>query len=107
MMVNKRFKHQIRRNIEVFIDNTIVKSRTTDSHLADLVETFQVLKKFNMSLNLTKCTFGVNSRKFLEFIVHWRGTNANPKKVQAILKMRPTWSVREVQQLTRQISTLN
>lgn len=72
-MVNKMFKHQIERNVKAYIDDMIVKSKIIDSHLADLAETFQVLKKFNIHLNLTKCIFGVNSGKFLIFIMHRRG----------------------------------
>ena len=39
-MVNKIFKHQIERDIEVYVDVMIVKSKTIDSHFTDLVETF-------------------------------------------------------------------
>lgn len=39
-MVNKIFKHQIGRNIETYVDDMIVKSKTTDSHLADLTKMF-------------------------------------------------------------------
>lgn len=39
MMVNKMFKHQIKWNVKVFVDDMIVKSRTTNSHLTNLVET--------------------------------------------------------------------
>lgn len=63
------------------------------SHLADLVKTFQVLKKFNMHLNLSKCgAFRVGSGKFLGFIIHHRGIYTNPKKVHAIMEMHPLQS---------------
>lgn len=53
------------------------------------IETFQVLKKFNIYLNPTKCAFEISSKKFLEFIVHQSGVNVNPEKLQPILKIRP------------------
>lgn len=54
-MVNKIFKHHIGRNIETYVNDTIVKSKIADSHLTNLAKTFQVLKKFNISLNQTMC----------------------------------------------------
>ena len=69
-MVDNLFKHQLGRNMEVYVDDMIVKSRTASAHLADLAETFQTLRRFNMRLNPAKCIFGVNSGKFLGFIIH-------------------------------------
>lgn len=43
-----------------------------DLHLIDIAETFQVLKKFNMRLNLFKFAFKIGSKKFLEFVFHHR-----------------------------------
>lgn len=80
--MNKIFKYQIKRNVEAYVDNMIVNSKMTDSHMMDLVETFQVLKKFNMCLNPTKYIFKVNLRKFLGFIMHQRGINANPENIR-------------------------
>lgn len=71
--VNKMFHGQMRRNIEVYVNDMIIKSKTIDMHLTNLTETFQTLKKFNICLNLAKCAFSVNSRKFLGFIVHHKG----------------------------------
>ncbi|XP_065033898.1 uncharacterized protein LOC135666260 [Musa acuminata AAA Group] len=66
--VNKMFAHQIGRNMEVYVDDMIVKSREAGTHLADLAEAFATLRKFGMRLNPTKCAFGVTSGKFLGFI---------------------------------------
>ena len=60
-----------------------------------------------MKLNLSKCAFGVVSGKFLGFMVSHRGIEANPKKVQAILKMMSPKIVKEVQKLTGRIVALN
>ncbi|XP_065033836.1 uncharacterized protein LOC135666192 [Musa acuminata AAA Group] len=66
--VNKMFAHQIGRNMEVYVDDMIVKSREAGTHLADLAEAFATLRKFGMRLNPTKCAFGVTSGKFQGFI---------------------------------------
>ncbi|XP_064999835.1 uncharacterized protein LOC135633826 [Musa acuminata AAA Group] len=86
--VNKMFAPQIGRNMEIYVDDMIVKSRKAGTHIDDLAETFATLRKFGMRLNPTKCAFGVTSGKFLGFIVHQRGIDANPEKVQAIIDMQ-------------------
>jgi hypothetical protein len=53
------FKEQIRRNLEVYIDDIVIKTRQGDSLMLDLEETFTNLRQFNIRLNLEKCTFGV------------------------------------------------
>ncbi|KAJ8505717.1 hypothetical protein OPV22_006603 [Ensete ventricosum] len=60
-----------------------------------------------MRLNPTKCTFRMTSRKFLGFIVHQRGIDANPDKITVILKMQPPRSIKEVQQLTGRLAALS
>lgn len=52
-MMHNMFKYQIERNAEVYIYDITVKSKTIDSHLADLVEIFQILKKISICLSLT------------------------------------------------------
>nr|XP_009400985.1 PREDICTED: uncharacterized protein LOC103985099 [Musa acuminata subsp. malaccensis] len=88
-MVDKLFKQQLGRNKEVYVDSMIVKSKDASTHLADLAETFQTLKWFNMLLNPAKCIFRVSSGKFLDFIIHQRGIDANQEKVRAITEMHP------------------
>ena len=48
----------------------LTKSITADKHVGDLQETFDVLTKFGMKLNPSKCVFGVPSGKFLGYQVH-------------------------------------
>ena len=106
-LVNRIFSKQIGRNMEVYVDDMLVKSREELPHLDDLKETFTTLKQYQMKLNPTKCVFGVASGKFLSFIVSQRGIEANPEKVQAIINMTLPKTVKEVQKLTRRITALN
>jgi len=93
--------------MEVYVDNMLVKSKKVKSHLDDLRETFDTLRKYQMRLNLTKYVFGVSLGKFLGFMVSQRGIEANPKKVRAILDMTSLRSVKEVQRLPGRIAALN
>jgi len=98
---------QIGRNVEVYVNDMLVKSLDEGKHLDDLQETFDMLRQYNMKLNPSKCAFGVSSGKFLGFMVSHRGIEANPDKIRAILNMKPPRSIKEVQSLTGQIVTLN
>lgn len=79
-LVNKVFEDLIGRNMEVYVDDMVIKSRTVTQAQGDLRETLEQLRRVNMKLNPAKCTFGVGSGKFLGFLVSRRGITANPKK---------------------------
>ena len=106
-LVNHMFRPQIGRNVEVYVDDMLVKSLDEERHLNDLQETFDTLRRHQMKLNPNKCAFGVSSGKFLGFIVSQRGIEANPDKIQAILDMEPPKNIKEVQSLTGRVATLN
>ena len=106
-LMNKMFTNQIRRNVQVYVNDMLVKSRREDDHLEDLKETFDTLRSYNMKLNLSKCAFGVTAGKFLGFMVSQRGIKANPNKIRAIVEMALPKNVREVQSLNGKVATLN
>ena len=58
-LMNKMFAHQIRRNVQVYVDDMFVKSLREGDHLDDLRETFNTLRSYNMKLNPKKCAFDV------------------------------------------------
>lgn len=66
-MVDKVFVEQKGRNIKVYVDYSIIKSKT--NHLADQEEKFNTLRKYKMKLNPNKCVLGVRAWKFLGFMV--------------------------------------
>ena len=106
-LVNHMFSHHIGRNVEVYVDNMLVKSKDEANHLDDLKETFNTLHKYNMKLNLAKCVFAVALGKFLGFMVSQRGIEANPDKVKAVIEVKSPKTMKEVQSLTRKVATLN
>ena len=106
-LMNKMFAHQIGRNVQVYVDNMLVKSQREDYHLDDLKETFGTLRFYNIKLNLSKCTFGVMAGKFLGFMVSQRGIEVNPDKIQAIMEMAPPRNTKEVQCLNGMVAMLN
>ena len=106
-LVNHMFHPQIGQNVKVYVDDILVKSQDEEIHLNDLQETFDTLRQYNMKLNPSKCAFGVLSGKFLGFMVSYRGIEANPDKIQAILDMKPPQNLKEVQSLTGRVAALN
>ncbi|GAA0143735.1 hypothetical protein LIER_35799 [Lithospermum erythrorhizon] len=58
-MVNKVFSTQICRNIEIYVDDMLIKSRKAADHEANLRESFNNLWKYKFRLNPDKCVFGV------------------------------------------------
>ena len=86
-LVNKMFSKQIGRNMEMYVDDMLVKIKEEIAYLDNLKETFTTLKQYQMKLNPSKCAFGVASGKFLGFMVFQKGIEANPEKVRAILDM--------------------
>ena len=63
------FSRRIGRNVEVYVNNMLVKSKEENIHLDDLKETFATLHQYQIRLNPGKYTFGVSSGKFLRFMV--------------------------------------
>ena len=106
-LVNKMFSKQIGKNMEVCVDDMLVKSREQLAHLDDLKEMFTTLKQYQMKLNPTKCVFGVVSGKFLSFMVSQKGIEANLEKVQTIINMASPKTMKEVQKLTGRFAALN
>jgi hypothetical protein len=55
--IQKCLKTQIRKNVEAYVDDVVVKTTEEDKLIADLTETFANLREFQWKLNPTKCVF--------------------------------------------------
>ena len=106
-LINKMFAHQLGRNVQVYVDDMLVKSVRENDHLNDLQETFDTLRSYNMKLNPSKCMFRITAGKFLGFMVSQRGMKVNPEKVRAILELEPPRTVKVVQSLNGKVAALN
>ena len=106
-MMTKMFKHQLGKNIEVYIDDMVVKSKEVSDHVDDLGNIFEILRKHKLRLNASKCSFGVGLGKFLGYMVTHRGIEVNPDQVKAINNLQPPRNPKEVQKLTGMTTALN
>ncbi|XP_022869801.1 uncharacterized protein LOC111389152 [Olea europaea var. sylvestris] len=84
------FDELIGKTMEVYIDDMLVKSLQANKQASYLDQTFQILRKYKMKLNILKSTFGMASGQFLGYIVNQREIEANPVKIRALLEMRAT-----------------
>ena len=77
-MMTRMFESQLGKNIEIYIDDMVVKSKMVLEHLGDLRAIFEILRMYKLCLNASKCSFGMGSGKFLGYMVTHRGIEVNP-----------------------------
>ena len=90
------FHDMMHRDVEVYVDDMIVKSRDRADHLTALQRFFERIRRFRLRLNPKKCTFGVTSGKLLGHIVSEQGIEVDPKNIKAILDMPTPRTEREI-----------
>ncbi|KAK1643586.1 hypothetical protein QYE76_061391 [Lolium multiflorum] len=98
---------QIGKNVQVYIDDVVITTKQGSTLIEDLKENFDNLDRFCLKLNPTKCSFGVPAGELLGFLVSARGIEANPEKIQAIVTMRKSTKLKEIQQLTGRVAALS
>src|SRR3954470_21828111 len=106
-MMQACLKEQIRRNVQVYVDDIVIKTYKAVTLLDDLRETFATLNKYRIKLNPKKCAFGVPAGKLLGYMVSTRGIEANPEKVQDIARMHEPTDIKGVQQLTGRLAAFS
>ncbi|GJZ49978.1 reverse transcriptase domain-containing protein [Tanacetum coccineum] len=105
-LVDKAFHKQIG-NMEVYVDDLVIKSRTEDEIVKDIEETFKTLREINMKLNPKKCTFRVEEEMFLGYKVNSKWLKVCPDKVDAVLSLPSTKCLKDVQKLNGKLASLN
>ncbi|GJS47792.1 reverse transcriptase domain-containing protein [Tanacetum coccineum] len=105
--LDKDFDNQVGRNIEVYVDDLVIKSHTKTKMLRGMDETFRTLRKINMKLNLKKCMFGAVERMFLGYMISPEGIKPCPYKTEAVLRLPSSWTIKEVHSLNGKLASLN
>ena len=99
-MMTRMFEPLLGKNIEIYIDDMVVKSKMVSKHLGDLQAIFEVLRNYKLHLNASKCSFGVGSGRFFGYMVTHRGIEVNSDQIKAINNLRSPRNPKEVQKLT-------
>ena len=101
------FEPQLGKNIEVHIDDMVVKSKVASKHVGDHGNIFEILRKHKLRLNASKCSFGVGSGKFLGYMVTYKEIEVNPDQIKAVNSLQPPRNPKEVQKFTGMTAALN
>ena len=101
------FHDMMHKDVEVYVDDIIVKSRDRADHLAVLQRFFERIRQFILRLNPKKGTFGVTSGKLLGHIVSERGIEVDPKKIKAILDMPTPMTEKEIRGFLGRLQYIN
>ena len=86
----------IHKEIEVYVDDMIVKSKDHEGQIPALWKFFERIQFYKLWLNPKKCTFGVTFGKLLGFIVSQKGIEVDPDKIKAIVEMKPPRTEKEI-----------
>ncbi|XP_077223005.1 uncharacterized protein LOC143856622 [Tasmannia lanceolata] len=97
----------IHKEVEVYVDDMIVKAKEREDHLGNLRKFFQRILKYRLRLNPSKCGFGVTSGKLLGFLVSQRGIEVDPQKIKAIQEMTPPKTEKEIRGFLGRIQFLS
>ncbi|GJR91515.1 reverse transcriptase domain-containing protein [Tanacetum coccineum] len=115
-LVDNAFEGQVGRNLEVYVDDLVIKSHTEDELVRDIVETFRALRQINMKLNPKKCTFGATEGMFLGYLIETdrggggggrKGIKPCPDKTKAVIQLPSPRTMKEVQSLNGKLAGLN
>ena len=94
--MTRMFETQLGKNIEIYIDDTVVKSKLESEHVNDLENIFKILRRHKLRLNASKCSFGVGLGKFLGYMVTHHKIEVNPDQIKAINNLQPPRNPKEV-----------
>ena len=90
------FRDKIRRMVEVYINDMVMKSKQEGQHIEDLQGTFKVLWQHKLCLNAEKCVFGVGAGKFLGYLITNRGIKINPDQIDVVRRLNLPSNLKEV-----------
>ena len=83
-MMTRMVESLLGKNIEIYIDDMVVKSKVVSEHLGDLRVIFEILRSYKLLLNASKCSFGVGSSKFIGYMVTHKEIEVNPDQIKAV-----------------------
>jgi hypothetical protein len=93
------FGDHIRRTVEAYVDDIVMKTRKADNLVSGMRVAFDCLRANGVKLNPEKCVFGVLRSMLLRYIVSQRGIEPNPEKVAALERMGLIRDLKRVQKV--------
>ena len=90
--------------LEVYIDDIVIKSAGLSHHLADLRLALEGMRQYGLKMNPLKCAFGVSTGKFLGFIIHEKGIEIDPKRIEAMKKVEAPACKKDLQKFLGKVN---
>jgi hypothetical protein len=101
------FANQVGHNLEVYVDDIVVKTKKSNDLVTDMEETLASLRRFRVKSNHEKCVFGVPKGKLRGFMVSNQGIKANQEKKDVIRHIGPIQNLKGVQRLVGSVFALS
>ena len=98
------FDNMMHKEMEDYVNDIGVKSKTRTGHLQVLEQVFKRCREYKLRMNPMKCAFRVSTGKFLGFLVHHRGRSVDPAKATAIAIMKRPTTVKEPKSFLGRVS---
>ena len=98
------FHDMIHKEMEDYVDDIVVKSKTKAGYFQILEQVFERCRKYKLYMNPVKCAFGVSARKFLRFLVHHKSISVDPLKATTIATMKRPTMVKELKSFLGRVS---
>uniref|UniRef100_A0A2N9HMC5 RNase H type-1 domain-containing protein n=1 Tax=Fagus sylvatica TaxID=28930 RepID=A0A2N9HMC5_FAGSY len=98
------FHDMMHHEIEDYVDDIVVKSKTREDHFGILKKVFERCRLYKLKMNPLKCAFRVSAGKFLGFFVHQRVIDVDPARASAITTMKPPTTYKELKSFLRKLS---
>jgi hypothetical protein len=92
--------------LEVYIDDIIIKSARLHDHLADLRLAPERMRRYGLKMNPLKCAFGVSAGKFLGFIIHEKGIEIDPKRIETMNSVEAPTCKKDLQKFLGKVNFL-
>ena len=101
------FHDMMHKEVEVYVDDMMVKSETREGYFEALDKFLARLEKYNLRLNPKKYIFGVTSGKLLGHIVSKRGIEVDSDKIKAIQEMPVPKTKKDVRGFIRKLQYIS
>ena len=95
-IMNRILSEFVGKFIFVYMDNTIIFSRTPEEHAKHIGMIFTRLEEYGLTLKPNKCHFCKEEVELLGFVVNKDGIKPQVKKVEVIKNMLPPTTVKQV-----------
>ena len=95
--MEKILEPYLRKCCLVYLDDCLVWSDSWEQHMIDLRAVLERYRLFNIKLNPAKCRIAQQKVKYLGHVIDANGTTPDPKKVEAVQKMYPPQTLKQLQ----------